>query len=222
MVTVKICGITTESDLVHAIHAGADRVGFVLAPNSPRHVSFEQVGKLVALALDAQADPWVVAGWRAAGGEGQDDLERFISETPELGAVQLHTGETAADIAHFAARFPLTPLVKAIGVSARRDLEQVEDFPKADEFLFDAKPPKGADREGGLGRSFDWSILKGFDAGDYREWTLAGGLHPGNIAEAIRISGARAVDVSSGVEASPGVKDAAKVRAFIEAAKAAG
>jgi len=222
MVSVKICGLTSESDVASAIAAGADRVGFVLIPTSPRHVSFERASQLVRLAVDAQADAWVVAGWSATRPEAQAALERFIADTPELGAIQLHGGETAADVADFAKRFPLAPIVKAIGISGRRDLEQVEDFPKADEFLFDAKPPKGAVREGGHGRSFDWSILKGFDPGDDREWTLSGGLRPDNVAEAIRISGARAVDVSSGVEASPGVKDPAKVRAFIEAAKAAG
>jgi phosphoribosylanthranilate isomerase len=110
-------------------------------------------------------------------------------------------------------------VVKAIGVSTREDLEQVKDFKAADVFLLDAKPPAGADREGGHGRPFDWSILEGFDPG--KPWVLSGGLTPENVAEAIRISGAKAVDVSSGVEASPGVKDAAKVKAFIEAAKGA-
>src|SRR5690349_12552991 len=198
MAIVKICGLTRESDLESAIAAGADRVGFVLIPTSPRHVSLERASQLVRLAVDAQADAWVVATWSAARPVGQEALERFIADTPELGAIQLHGGENAADVADFAKRFPLAPIVKAIGISGRRDLEQVADFPKADEFLFDAKPPKGATREGGHGRSFDWSILKGFDPGDDREWTLSGGLTPQNVAEAIRISGARAVDVSSG------------------------
>ncbi|HVY90202.1 MAG TPA: phosphoribosylanthranilate isomerase [Hyphomonadaceae bacterium] len=222
MVSVKICGLTNESDLRNAIEAGADRVGFVLVASSPRHVSFEKASELVGIANEAGADVWVVAGWKAGGAPGQDALEAFISETPELGAIQLHGGETPADLADFARRFPLAPIVKAIGISGRRDLEQVEDYPKADEFLFDAKPPKGATREGGHGRAFDWSILKGFDPGDQREWTLSGGLTPENVADAIRISGAQAVDVSSGVEASPGIKDPAKVAAFIKAAKAAG
>jgi phosphoribosylanthranilate isomerase len=103
-------------------------------------------------------------------------------------------------------------------VSAREDLEQVNAFTAADMFLLDAKPPPGADRAGGHGRPFDWSILQGFDPG--KPWVLSGGLTPDNVAEAVRVSGAKAVDVSSGVEASPGVKDAAKVRAFVAAAKA--
>jgi phosphoribosylanthranilate isomerase len=222
MVSVKICGLTSESDLRDAIAAGADRVGFVLVQASPRHLSFEKASELVGIASNEGVDAWVIAGWKAGGAPGQKALEAFIAETPELGAIQLHGGETALDVADFAKRFPLAPIVKAVGISGRRDLEQVEDFPKADEFLFDAKPPKGAAREGGHGRGFDWSILKGFDPGDHREWTLSGGLTSENVAEAIRISGARAVDVSSGVEASPGAKDAAKVKAFIKAAKAAG
>jgi phosphoribosylanthranilate isomerase len=111
-------------------------------------------------------------------------------------------------------------VVKALGIGGRRDLEQAPAYEAADAFLFDAKPPAGATREGGHGRSFDWSILKGFRVADHEDWTLSGGLTPENVAEAIRASGAAAVDVSSGVEASPGIKDLAKVRAFIQAAKA--
>ena len=111
--------------------------------------------------------------------------------------------------------------IKALGVTSKRDLEEVGEFEAADAFLFDAKPPKGASREGGHGRSFDWSILKGFRVQDHEDWTLSGGLTLENVAKAIRASGAQAVDVSSGVEKSPGVKDPVKVRAFIKAAKAA-
>lgn len=217
-VLVKICGLTSESDLAHAIESGADRVGFVLVETSPRHVNFETAQKLVRLAADAGADAWVVAAWTRQASKARDDLERFLADTPELGAVQLHGRESPTDVADFVKRFPLAPVVKAIGVSSKSDLERVEDFPGADEFLFDAKAPKGADREGGFGKSFDWSILRGFDAGEDREWTLSGGLTVANVRDAIRISGAKAVDVSSGVEASPGVKDPAKVKAFIEAA----
>ncbi|RYY97540.1 MAG: N-(5'-phosphoribosyl)anthranilate isomerase, partial [Alphaproteobacteria bacterium] len=103
-----------------------------------------------------------------------------------------------------------------------RDLDEAAAFEAADAFLFDAKPPKGATREGGHGKSFDWSILKGFRVNDHEDWTLSGGLTPENVAEAIAKSGAAAVDVSSGVEKSPGVKDKAKVEAFIKAAKSAG
>jgi phosphoribosylanthranilate isomerase len=146
----------------------------------------------------------------------------MVSETPEIAAVQLHGKETPAEVAAFAARHPLTPIVKALGIAARRDLELIEEYTAADAFLLDAKAPAGAKREGGFGRTFDWSILKGLRTHDHEDWTLSGGLTPDNVAEAIRISGAFKVDVSSGVEASPGVKDTAKIKAFIEAAKGAG
>ena len=137
------------------------------------------------------------------------------AETPEIGAVQLHGKETPAQVASFAKRHPLVPVIKAIGVERPRDLDEAEAFEGADAFLFDAKPPAGATREGGHGKSFDWSILKGFRVQDHEDWTLSGGLTPENVAEAIRKSGAGAVDVSSGVEKSLGVKDKAKVEAFI-------
>jgi phosphoribosylanthranilate isomerase len=136
--------------------------------------------------------------------------------------VQLHGKETPGQVAHFARRHQLVPVIKAMGISRPRDLDEAKDFVGADAFLFDAKPPAGATREGGHGASFDWSILKGFRVHDHEDWTLSGGLTAENVAEAIAKSGAAAVDVSSGVEARHGVKDHAKVRAFIEAAKAAG
>ncbi len=216
MISVKICGLTSESDLEMAIAAGADMVGFVLVDTSPRFVSFEKAQALIRRAAELGAEPWVVATadilW----------LDQLIRETPEIGAVQLHGKESPAAVAAFARKHPLVPVIKALGVVSKRDLEEVPEFGAADAFLFDAKPPKGADREGGHGRSFDWSILKGFRVNDHEDWTLSGGLTAENVAEAIWKSGAAAVDVSSGVEASPGVKDKAKVDAFIEAAKGAG
>ena len=149
-------------------------------------------------------------------------LDQLIDETPEIGAVQLHGKESPAQVASFVRKHPLVPVIKAMGIAGKRDLQDAENFEAADAFLFDAKPPQGADREGGHGRTFDWSILKGFRVNDHEDWTLSGGLTPENVAEAIRQSGAGSVDVSSGVEASPGVKDKAKVEAFIKAAKAAG
>ncbi len=215
MISVKICGLTSESDVETAIEAGADMVGFVIVESSPRYVPFEKAQALIRHAAELGAEPWVVATvdvpW----------LDQLVEETPEIGAVQLHGKESPAAVASFARRHPLVPVIKAMGVMSRRDLEDVEAFEAADAFLFDAKPPKGASREGGHGRSFDWSILKGFRVQDHEDWTLSGGLTPANVAEAIRLSGAHAVDVSSGVEKGPGVKDPAKVRAFIKAAKAA-
>lgn len=216
MVSVKICGLTSESDVAMVIEAGADMVGFVVVETSPRFVPKAKAEALIRKAAELGAEPWVVATldipW----------LDELINETPEIGAIQLHGKETPNQVASFVKKHPMVPVVKAIGVASRRDLQDAEAFTAADAFLFDAKPPAGATREGGHGRSFDWSILKGFRIHDHEDWTLSGGLTPETVAEAIRQSGAPAVDVSSGVEASPGVKDKAKVEAFIRAAKAVG
>jgi len=216
MISVKICGITSESDLEMVIEAGADIVGFVLVETSPRYVPREKAQKLIRRAAELGAEPWVVATLAVPW------LDELVTEIPEIGAVQLHGKESPAQVASFVKKHPLVPVIKAMGVAGKRDLQDAENFEAADAFLFDAKPPQGADREGGHGRTFDWSILKGFRVNDHEDWTLSGGLTPENVAEAVRQSGAAAVDVSSGVEASPGVKDKAKVEAFIKAAKAAG
>ena len=215
LITVKICGLSNESMVESAIWAGADVVGFVLVEASPRYVPFETAQRLIRLAAALGAEPWVVAT------NAVPWLDRLVSETPEIAAVQLHGRETPTDVASFAARHPLTPIVKALGVATRRDLELIEEYPAADAFLLDAKAPAGAKREGGFGKTFDWSILKGLRTHDHEDWMLSGGLTPENVAEAIRISGAFKVDVSSGVESAPGLKDPLKVRAFIGAAKGA-
>lgn len=214
MVSVKICGLTREADVDMAVAAGADMIGVVIVDTSPRYVDFDKAQALIRRAAELGAEPWVVATMAVPW------LDRLITETREIGAVQLHGKETTGQVAAFARKHPLVPVIKAMGIQRPRDLDEAAEFEAADAFLFDAKPPKGADREGGHGRSFDWSILKGFRVHDHEDWTLSGGLTPDNVAEAIAKSGAGAVDVSSGVEASPGVKDAAKVAAFIAAAKA--
>lgn len=216
MISVKICGITNESDLAQAVEAGADMVGFVVVETSPRHVDFSKAQALVRKAAELGVEPWVVATLAVPW------LDKLVNETPEIGAVQLHGKETPGQVAAFARLHPLVPVVKAMGIARPRDLDEARDFVAADAFLFDAKPPAGASREGGHGASFDWSILKGFRVHDHEDWTLSGGLTAENVAEAIKKSGAVAVDVSSGVEASHGVKDHAKVIAFITAAKTAG
>jgi phosphoribosylanthranilate isomerase len=216
MASVKICGITSESDLEHAVEAGADMVGFVIVETSPRFVNFEKAQALIRRAAELGAEPWVVATMAVPW------LDKLVEATPEIGAVQLHGKEGPGQVASFARKHPLVPVIKALGVASKRDLAEAEVFAAADAFLFDAKPPPGADREGGHGRTFDWSILKGLRVNDHEDWTLSGGLTPENVAEAIQQSGAPAVDVSSGVEARPGLKDPAKVTAFIAAAKAAG
>jgi phosphoribosylanthranilate isomerase len=215
MVSVKICGLTREADVDMAVAAGADMIGVVIVETSPRFVDFDKAQALIRRAAELGAEPWVVATMAVPW------LDRLVQETPEIGAVQLHGKEGPGQVAAFARKHQLVPVIKAMGIERPRDLAEAEEFDAADAFLFDAKPPKGALREGGHGRSFDWSILKGFRVNDHEDWTLSGGLTPENVAEAIRLSGAGAVDVSSGVEASPGVKDAVKVEAFIVAVRAA-
>ena len=185
MISVKICGITNESDLAQAIEAGADMVGFVVVETSPRFVNFETAQTLIRKAAELGAEPWVVASLAVPW------LDRLVDETPEIGAVQLHGKESPAQVASFARKHQLVPVIKAMGIARKRDLAEAEAFEAADAFLFDAKPPAGADREGGHGKSFDWSILKGFRVNDHEDWTLSGGLTPENVAEAIRQSRAR-------------------------------
>lgn len=225
MIRVKVCGLRTTEMVESVIRLGADRVGFVVVPTSPRAVTVEAAGELSALAHGMGAEPWIVArlgteGGQAGGAVG-DKLLQLVSERPGVSAIQLHGRETPAQFAAFRERLATTApevrLVKAHGVGEPADLEALADFDMADAFLLDAKPPKGADREGGFGEPFDWSILKGFGPG--KPWVLSGGLTVENVADAIRISGADAVDISSGVESAPGVKDQAKVRAFIEAVR---
>ncbi|MEZ5937200.1 MAG: phosphoribosylanthranilate isomerase [Hyphomonadaceae bacterium] len=224
MVMVKICGLTRESDIESAAESGADRIGLVVVPASPRAVSIARAAELSRLIHRLGAEPWIVASWSVASGPCVKGLEALVEDTPEIAAVQLHGGEAPEDVEDFLEICPDVRIVKALGVGVREDLDAIELFEAADEFLLDAKPPRdqpaGAAREGGFGVAFDWTILEGFDP--RRPWTLSGGLSPETVAEAVRITGADAVDVSSGVEVSPGIKDPARVRAFIQAAKAAG
>lgn len=208
---VKICGLSEPATLDVALDAGADMVGFVFFPKSPRHISLEAARALAArvdgrarkVALVVDADDSEIAAIVAA-------------LSPDL--LQLHGRETPARAAAIASRFGL-PLIKALGVATRDDLEKADAFaPLVDYLLLDAKPPPGASRPGGLGATFDWAILSGWRPG--RPWLLSGGLAPDNVAEALARTNAPGVDVSSGVESAPGVKDAGRIRAFVAAARA--
>jgi phosphoribosylanthranilate isomerase len=209
---VKICGIATTETLDVALEAGADMVGFVFFPPSPRHLAFEAARVLgarvrgraqqVALSVDAD-DEWLAASIEAL--------------RPD--ALQLHGRETPERVIAVRARFGL-PVTKALAVERRADLAAISDYAGvADRLLFDARAPQTATRPGGLGRSFDWRILEGIEPG--APFMLSGGLDPLNVAEALRITRAPSVDVSSGVERAPGEKDPDKIRAFIRAARAA-
>lgn len=210
--TVKICGLKTEGALDAALDAGADMVGFVFFEPSPRHVGFVQARALgtsvagraqkVALTVDAD-DAWF------------DQVVAALQ--PDL--LQLHGKEPPARVAALQRRFGL-PVMKAIAVETRADLVAVAAYAGvADRLLFDARAPREATRPGGLGRTFDWRLLQDVDPG--LDYMLSGGLDAGNVAEALRITHAPGVDVSSGVERAPGEKDPDKIRAFIAAARAA-
>lgn len=211
-VLVKICGLKTPEALDAALAAGADMVGFVFFPPSPRHLGFEAArtlgervqgrAKKVALSVNAH----------------DDDLGQFIDALkPDM--LQLHGTETPERVSTVRSRFGL-PVMKAIPIEQRNDLSPIHLYANvADWILFDARAPREATRPGGLGKTFDWHLLEHLTLNV--PFMLSGGLDAGNVAEAIRVTRPAAVDVSSGVERTPGEKDSDKIREFIRAARAA-
>ncbi len=209
---VKICGLSTAKTLEAALKAGADVVGFVFFARSPRHVGFE-----AARALGAQARGR--ARITALTVDADDDALARIVEALAPDVLQLHGGESPARVAEIGRRFGCATM-KAIGVAAPDDLAAADRYDGvADFLLIDAKPPKDSALPGGNGLPFDWRLARSFSA--RAPWLLSGGLDPGNVGEAIALTGARGVDVSSGVETTPGTKDEAKIAAFVAAARAA-
>lgn len=209
-IRVKICGLTKPGDVSAAVAAGAAYVGFVFFAKSPRHLTYEKAALLasgvpvglckVALTVDAED-----AG-----------LDALLAQVP-IDMLQLHGSETPDRVAEIRDRFGL-PVMKAVGVGSADDLAGLQDFGQvADQLLVDTKPSKEAVLPGGNGLAFDWRLIAG------RRWPvpwmLAGGLTADNVAEAIRLTGAQQVDVSSGVESAPGVKDIRKIAAFLAAVK---
>lgn len=211
-IEVKICGLRDAEGLDAAAAAGADFVGFVFFPPSPRAVTPAEAG---ALSARHPGGPVRVGLFVDA---TDDEIAAVLAHVP-LGILQLHGEETPARAAAIRARFGL-PVMKAIGVARDADFDAVAAFaPVVDRFLFDAKPPPGGPLPGGNAQPFEWRLMAGRRID--KPWLLAGGLTPANVAEAIRTADAPGVDVSSGVERSRGVKDAALIHAFVAAAKAA-
>ena len=209
---VKICGLSTEAALDAALDAGAERIGLVFFSRSPRHVPFDRAATLAARARGRAA---IVALVVDADEATLDAIVRAAA--PDR--LQLHGGETPARVADVRARYG-RPVVKALGLSTAADLAAVPAYAAvADEILFDAKPPKDARLPGGNGVPFDWRILRDLDLAV--PFMLSGGLDPGNVGEALRITRAPALDVSSGVEIAPGIKDPALIAAFVKTARAA-
>lgn len=209
---VKICGLRSRADAVAAVEAGAAYVGMVFFPPSPRHMTLADArwvsqvvpDHVVRVALTVDAD--------------DATLEAILEAVP-FDMLQLHGRETSERVAEVRARFG-RPVMKAVAIETGEDLAAIDSYGEvADQLLIDARPPRGAELPGGNGLAFDWRLIQG------RRWPvpwmLAGGLTPENVGEAVRLTGAEQVDVSSGVEREPGQKDPARIRAFVEAARAA-
>ncbi len=209
MKQVKICGLNDAAGYDAAQQAGADYIGFVFYPPSPRAVTPVQAAALAARGGAARRVGLLVDA-------GDDEIATILAAVP-LDVLQLHGAETPARAAQLRQRFGL-PVMKALGIAEAADLAQLADYaPVVDMFLLDAKPPPGATLPGGNAASFDWGLLAGQAIS--RPWLLAGGLTPDHVAEAIARSGAPGVDVPSGVERARGVKDPQRIHAFIKAVR---
>jgi phosphoribosylanthranilate isomerase len=210
--TTKICGINDPAAMRAAAEAGADLVGFVFFPPSPRAVTPAQAA---ALSAAHPGGPLRVGLFVDA----TDDLLDAVMAALPLDILQLHGEETPARCAAIRARFG-RPVMKALGIASAADLEGLAAYaPVVDRFLLDAKAPPGAPLPGGNAAPFDWTLTAG--RAIPKPWLLAGGLTPDNVAQAIAVSGAPGVDVSSGVEKARGVKDPARIAAFVRAARGA-
>ncbi len=208
-IRVKICGLTAAEHVAAAVDAGAAYLGFVFFPKSPRNVTVETAAALASRVPAGIAKVGLVVNPTDA------DLDRLLAAVP-LDMLQLHGSETPERVAAIRAATGL-PVMKAVGIANAEDLAKIDLYSDvADQILVDAKPPKNADLPGGNGLSFDWRLLAGRRYWR-KPWMLAGGLTPRNVAEAVRMTGAAQVDVSSGVESAPGVKDAERIRAFLAA-----
>ena len=209
---VKICGLSTPEALDVALAAGADMVGFVFFPPSPRNISYE-AARLLGARVEGRAKK--VALTVDADDAAFDAIVRSLQ--PDL--LQLHGKEPPARVSALKRRFGL-PVMKAIAVETSADLSAIATYTAvADRLLFDARAPRDATRPGGLGKTFDWRVLERLEPSV--PFMLSGGLSANNVAEALRITTAPGVDVSSGVERAPGEKDHDKIRAFVRAAREA-
>lgn len=224
MTLVKICGLSTPATLDAALAAGADMVGFVRFARSPRHVELDRGRELSRQAAGRAERVLLMVDPTDA------ELDESLAAiAPDL--IQLHGGETPARVAAIRARSGV-PVMKALAIAEASDLARIAPYRgAATRILLDAKPPKGAELPGGNGVAFDWRLLEGLSrpalcvalgaAGPDLPLMLSGGLTPENVSDAIRVSGLAAVDVSSGVESAPGIKDPDRIAAFVEAARAA-
>jgi phosphoribosylanthranilate isomerase len=202
---VKICGLKTPQAVHAALDGGASHIGFIFFEKSPRHIELDEAARLRKLAT-GRAQVVVVSV-----DADNDKLDEIVQQVkPDM--LQLHGAETPARVNEIKARYGL-PLMKALAIREAGDLAGVEAYTGiVDRLLFDAKPPKGSNLPGGNGVSFDWSLLQEIDV----PYMLSGGLDAANIADAITIAGPPGIDISSGVESSPGVKDTALISDFLQ------
>ncbi|RWC93720.1 MAG: phosphoribosylanthranilate isomerase [Mesorhizobium sp.] len=209
---IKICGLKTDAAMAAALAGGASHVGFIFFAKSPRNIEPADAGRLREAAR----------GKALAVAVTVDASDAFLDEIvarmqPDM--LQLHGSETPGRVAEVKARYGL-PVMKALSIGETADLERIKPFVGiADRFLFDAKPPKGSELPGGNGVAFDWHILAGLDAGV--DYMLSGGLNAVNIGDALRSANPPGIDISSGVESAPGVKDPALIEQFFRAVRAA-
>jgi phosphoribosylanthranilate isomerase len=208
---VKICGLSTRETLDVALDEGADMVGFVFFPPSPRHLQLDVARDLGQAVKDRAAKVALTV-------DADDATLAAIVDALRPDLLQLHGRETPARLREIRQKFAL-PAMKALAVETPADLAMLPAYKDvADRILFDARAPKEATRPGGLGAVFDWHILENLDLA--LPFMVSGGLHAGNVADAVRVTRAGGVDVSSGVESTPGHKDGEMIRAFIRAARA--
>ena len=208
-VKVKICGLTREADMLAVAKAGVSYAGLVFFAKSPRNLALTQARDL------ALAAPPGLAKVALTVDADDDMLDAILHEVP-LDMLQLHGRETPQRVSALKARYGL-PVMKALGIADAEDLHKIDLYAGvADQLLIDAKPPTGSALPGGNGLAFDWRLLQ---ARKYwaLPWMLAGGLSAQNVAQAVQLTGARQVDLSSGVESAPGLKDADQIAAFMQA-----
>lgn len=209
---IKICGLKTDTAMAAALAGGASHVGFIFFAKSPRFVDPAEAGRLRQAAIGKAKAVAVTV-------DADDALLDEIVARMQPDMLQLHGSETPVQVAELKTRYVL-PVMKVLSVSEAADLERIKPYVGvADRLMFDAKPPKGSQLPGGNGVAFDWRILAGLDAG--LDYMLSGGLNAANVGDALRLANPPGIDISSGVESAPGVKEPALIEQFFRAVRAA-
>lgn len=209
-IDIKICGLKTEEAVLRAVERGASHIGFIFFEKSPRNIEPDLAGRLADL---VRGRTKIVAVTVNADNDDMDEIVHLLK--PDM--LQLHGGETPDQLLRLKAIYAL-PLMKAFSIREAQDFDRIDPYIGiADRFLFDAKAPAGSELPGGNGVSFDWTLLRSLDASI--DYMLSGGLNKDNIAEALRETGARGIDISSGVESAPGIKDLSMINAFFDAVR---